>query len=566
MSFTKSKVFFPLLSAILALYYTFPFLIKYNYWGIRDWDLFTTIAAVPTGTILYYHQFPFWNPYLAGGNILFHHPEVAVLSPFLLLYLIFGAVIGLKLQVLICYFLGFWGSFRLFSQLGISRGASIVAGVAYFGSVHFALHFAEGHMPFTHFCFLPWFIFFLLKANEDKRFLLGAALSIVLMVLGNGAAIPFLYTFTFSSVFFLLRAIQKHSLKEVKNFLAAVGIALGIAAIKLLPAVVYLVHNRWRGKNDETLPLTALGKIFFGLKHSLFVRNFPEQLWNWHEYGAYLSPLLVLLAGYALVKHFRKLWVWLGVVLFFLILGLGNFAPFSLWAILSELPGFYSARCTGRAFQFVILGTAVLGGFGIDLLWQKSKQSRYQKWISGSLTAAAGVIIATNLVLAYPIMSSSFIHPPHYIPRAEEFTHVVKKDGKAFENYLANRGSLIAPELSATKASRALVGMNDSVYMELVLSGQAEIVAKEYTPNRIEYEIIGRQPGEIVISMGYDPGWYAEDGRPLKEEQNLIAFPFTQGYQKVVLRYRPPYFFAGAAISLVTIVFLIATRRKLFSN
>ena len=104
---TKHKLFTPGLSAILSLFYTLPFLLKITWWGGRDWDLFTTMAAVPVGSLVDYGQFPFWNSYLGGGNILFHHPEVAVLSPFFLLYLVFGAVVGLKLQVLICYVIGF---------------------------------------------------------------------------------------------------------------------------------------------------------------------------------------------------------------------------------------------------------------------------------------------------------------------------------------------------------------------------------------------------------------------------------------------------------------------------
>jgi len=171
MNVKQTKVLYPVVFLLLSVYYCLPFFLKINYWGIRDWDLFTTIAAVPAGTILNYGQFPFWNPYLAGGNILFHHPEIAVLSPFVLLYLIFGAVVGLKLQVFICYFLGFWGSWKLFKKLGISEFGALMVAVVYFGSVHFSLHFAEGHMPFTHFCFLPWFIYFLLKANEKKNIL-----------------------------------------------------------------------------------------------------------------------------------------------------------------------------------------------------------------------------------------------------------------------------------------------------------------------------------------------------------------------------------------------------------
>ena len=78
-------LFVPVVLFLLAVYYVLPFLLKLNYWGIRDWDLFTTVTAVPVSAIVDYGQFPFWNPYLMGGNILFHHPEVAIFSPFFLL-------------------------------------------------------------------------------------------------------------------------------------------------------------------------------------------------------------------------------------------------------------------------------------------------------------------------------------------------------------------------------------------------------------------------------------------------------------------------------------------------
>ena len=125
MDLRKPNILYPLSLVALTIYYVFPFLKRLDYWGVRDWDLFTTIAALPVGSILEYGQFPFWNPYMGGGNILFHHPEVAVLSPFFLLYLVFGAVVGLKLQVGICYLIGFWGSFRLFERLGHSRPAAL---------------------------------------------------------------------------------------------------------------------------------------------------------------------------------------------------------------------------------------------------------------------------------------------------------------------------------------------------------------------------------------------------------------------------------------------------------
>ena len=94
--FVPTVIFF-----CISTIFTLPFLLKWSYIGVGDWELFVTMAAVPAKTILHYGQFPFWNPYIGGGNILFAHPEVGILSPFFSLILIFGPIAGLKIQILL---------------------------------------------------------------------------------------------------------------------------------------------------------------------------------------------------------------------------------------------------------------------------------------------------------------------------------------------------------------------------------------------------------------------------------------------------------------------------------
>lgn len=560
---TKHKSFLGASSAVLALFYTLPFLLKLSNWGGRDWDLFTAMAAVPVGSIIDYGQFPFWNPYMGGGNILFHHPEVAVLSPFFLLYLFFGAVIGLKLQVLICYFIGFYGSSKLAEQLGMSRLASLLVAVVYFGSVHFALHFAEGHIPFTHFCFLPWFLSFLFRSEEKRWSILGAGFSLALMVLGNGAAIPLLYSLTFTGLLTTLICVERKSFAMLWRMIQAVTIGASLAAVKLVPMVAYLYENKWPGDPEEAIPLSALGSIFFGLKHSLFERNFIDQVWAWQEYGAYISPLLLILAVSALILCWRRHWCWAVLALFFLILGLGDFGRFSPWSLLSHLPGFSSARCTGRAFQMVILSTSILGGFGFDLVRRRFADTTRRNWLNSVLYLSVAIIIATNLVLSWPIMSSTFKQPPQSVRRSESFVHVVDNEALAYKNYLANRGSLVSPWLSAYHPSRALVDMANVVHMEHLLSGQIDSLERKYSPNRIEYQFTAIRPGEMVISMGFDPGWSAADGRPLRQTNGLITFDFSPGSDRIVLNYETPFFRTGLVLSLLSLVGLVlAWRRK----
>ena len=562
MDFRKSKFLYPTIFLLLAVYYTLPFLMNINNWGVRDWDLFTSIAGIPAGSIIYYGQFPFWNPYMGGGNILFHHPEVGVLTPFFLLYLIFGAVIGLKFQVLICYFLGFWGSHRLACSLSITRLSAFVVSVAYFGSVHFALHFAEGHIPFTHFAFMPWFVFFVLQSEQSKKNILWASITLALMILGNGAAIPLLYTMLFSFLLIILRSVQSRNFTELKSLVLSTIGGIGLSAIKFIPMVIYLIQNKWPGNQDESISFSALGSIFFGLKHSLFAKNFDGQFWGWHEYGSYISPILALLALYILVVKFKPHFVWFTLAVFFLLLGMGNFGWLSPWAILSHFPGFSSARCTGRAFQFVILSVAILGGFGFDtlrVLFEKLTNKNIGKII---LPLLGGIVIGTNMAFAWPIMNSAFHQKPVELVRSSIFQHVIDDKAHAYQNYLANKGSLITPWLSAYHPSRAIVGPDENVLMEYFKTGEAEVIRRDYNNNEITYELNGLVPGKMMICMGYDPGWYAVDGRLLVDDQGVIALDFDKGKHTIELKYRTPYFYPGMIISLLSITLIWPVFKK----
>lgn len=546
----------------LALLYVAPFLLHLTNWGIRDWDRAFLVAAIPGDAFFHYGQFPFWNPYIGGGNIFFHHPEMLVFSPFLLLYLIFGPVIGLKLQLLVCYFFGFWGSYRFARQMGLFEMTSYLLPFAWFGSVYFALHFAEGHVMFGDFALLPWVLLFIVESFTRRPKLIWAALLVALMFLGNGGAVPFLFSILFSGLFFLCLTIQKKSVKPLLHTVGAFLFGMLIAAVKFLPMLIYLTTVQWGGAPKESIPFSALGDIFFGLRQTLFLKQFEGQVWAWQEYGAYISPVMVIVAFVAMVALFRKHWPWIAMLGFFLLLGLGDFGSFSLWRLLSHLPGFSYARCTGRAFQFVIFAAAMLGGFGLDWLVERVKARDKFPLARVLAILVPGVVLATNVTLTLPILSAVFRHPSEQVERSEHFRQVIDKDQHIYRSFLANEGSLVAPMVSLYKPSRALVGQRDTVFSEYFISGVARVVNREFTPNRISYELDAETAGKVAISMGYDNGWSAKDGRLLSQTRGLITFPFSPGENMVILTYRTPWFFTGLFITLVTLIFASMALRR----
>ncbi len=552
----------PAIFFVVSLVFSLPLLLKWDYIGPRDWELFTTMAGVPVRSLLHYGQFPFWNPYLGGGNILFAHPEAAVISPFFPLMLLCGELLGLKLQIFLAFFLGFYGTFLWVRKLGLSEVSSCLASFVYFGSSYFILHFAAGHIPFTHFCFLPWAAYFLLKAEADCRWIFASGLTLALIILGNGGAIPFLYTCFFIGLWVILRALENREFRPVKYFIFALVTAIMISAVKFLPMIIALAGSPWAGRPDDFTPAGLLPSIFFSFDQYIFKAMAPDHNWPWHEYGAFIPPLAAILALAAAVYRFRRSRPWIIIALFFLVFGLGNFGSFSPWNLFLQLPGFSSIRVPARAFQFVVLAAAVMAGLGLDYLLDKYKsQGKMARNLSIGLVA---LIIAGNFLIALPTLQTIDYRLPEKAVFNEEFRQDIGGIDKIYGQFRKNRGSLIAPWLSAYRESRGIVAPGNVVYMEYISRGQADIISRHHTPNRVEYRLNGIAPGTIIFSIGYDTGWIAADGRRLYEESGVIAADFAPGEQSITLVYRAPYFYAGLIISTAALLLclLIVFHRK----
>ena len=452
---------------------------------------------------------------------------------------------------MICHFLGLWGSYLFARKLGLSKISSYLVAFVYFGSSYFGMHLIIGHIPFTHFCFLPWFLFFLLKSRENLKYLLAGALSITLMILGNGAAVPFLYTVFFSGLFIVLYSIETKSLLYIKGYIFALIAGVLAAAVKFIPMLYYLSGNQWEGMASDVTPLGIALKGFFSFYQWIFRTVGSNQYWGWHEYSAYLSPLVVILAIVGVIFAFRRSRLWLIIAVFFFLFGLGNFAAISPWNLFAKVPGFSSIRSPARAFQFVLLASGIMAGFGIDYLIDKWKNSfRQIKILAGTVV---GIILLVNFIVILPsFFTADFVYPEP-VPFDRDFKQEIGQKRGIYQRFLQNRGSLIAPWLSGYKESRGLVTPVNDVLMEYSPNGEFQLVSRHYTPNRVEYEIMPSQAGTLIFGIGYDEGWHVGDGRKVSENNGLVSVDYNLNDKKIMLYYRPPYFWSGLIISLISI-------------
>ena len=73
---------FILIGSLFSYIYLSPFLKFSDTMFLRlDWHHDFQMTSATWITLTKYHEFPFWNPYKAGGNFLFAHPQSFVLSP-----------------------------------------------------------------------------------------------------------------------------------------------------------------------------------------------------------------------------------------------------------------------------------------------------------------------------------------------------------------------------------------------------------------------------------------------------------------------------------------------------
>ena len=542
-------VVFAVVTAIIA----WPVLKNLSNWGIRDWDLFTTLHAAAVRSIVDYGQFPFWNPYIGGGNILFAHPEVPVLNPLFALQLVFGALIGLKLQIIIVYYIGFIGCYKLARQIGIGFYGAFIPPLVYMLSSYFSLHFAAGHIPFHYFAALPWLVIYYKRSLDQPIHILSMGAVTALMILGSGAAVPLVFSLFF---LFLISLFDISKINRLRPPLFAIsgglcGIVFG--AVKFIPMVDYLSRHPWipDGAVMKT-PLSLLPTMLFNFNQSMFSGYAVGCVWDWHEFGAYLGPIAALLILAGLIFQFRENLPWLILTIVSLVLVLGSFAsPWSPWDLLHRLPGFESMRVPSRFILLALFALALMAGRGMDALVSLFSYRR------GAMTILLFCAIAgTHLLVSLPILGEAFTVLPDRIARTGDFRQVTGDPNRMYSAFLANEGTVKAAWLSAYQGGR---GIFDGNQLHEWYSEEDKILVRhrEFTPNRITFTIASPTGGTLVVGQGFDAGWRRSDGGEVREFHDLVSCRIDAGQQKLEIYYRPDYFYLGLIISLVSIVLAI---------
>ena len=151
------------LYGLLSILFCLPLFARPLGLAAADWDRHLFYYGEVLKNVVEYGQAPFWSPWYCGGNVMWQHPQVPLLSPVYLLVAIMPLALAIKLNIVLHYWIGFLGMHWLLTR--VAR-LTFLPLVVYAASVFtlagsLALHLAVGHSDFLPAFYLPWLLYFL---------------------------------------------------------------------------------------------------------------------------------------------------------------------------------------------------------------------------------------------------------------------------------------------------------------------------------------------------------------------------------------------------------------------
>ena len=431
---TAAKPEFVVFCAPVVGFSAIIFNMKTLYWGTAS------LQFIPWRALAWdYIQnatFPFWNPLSGLGAPLMANYQVAIFYPpnwISFLFDVFGGVPWMAWsQTLLITLHLCWaglGMVRLARQIGLTPISQTIAGIT-FSLGGFFVTRAGFFSLIAAASWLPWLIYFserILHAGictEQKPYqsMLLFCLSSTLMLLSGHAQITW-YSFLLLVVWFLFRLMTNSKMvsrtKPLFLFMSALGIAVLISSIQLLPTLEYLIQSQ----RSETVSYdNAVTYSFWPWRiltlwaPNLFGNPANGDYWGYASYwedAIYIGFLPILFAistfRYNFIsrkgrwkrpvvqnqKLIRFLW---GALLISFVFALGKFTPIFPY-LFKYVPTFNMFNAPSRFLVLGCFSLSMLAGIGFDL--SKKPEGRALYWTrlltAGALSFIIGAVLLTQI-------------------------------------------------------------------------------------------------------------------------------------------------------------------------
>jgi len=565
----KNNAIAVLVFILISVVYCLPVLRNMSFLGQMDWDQFTFWSAVPRETILKYHQFPLWNPYANGGNVLLAHPHSCFLSPLYITVLLFGPIIGLKLQIIIHLIFGLLGMFLLAQYMKLTKSASYLASFVFMLNSMYAVHLSDGHANWLLLAFFPWVFLCYLKSWENSEYAIGSIFSLGMIIFGGDVDIIFILV-AFCLIYSLFKWVQLKRIAPVKMLIIIFLGTFLLCSIKLIPSFEFLRHYPRLTDESTGVSLSALYKILLSRNQAFsHIESWQISLglglkYGWHEYSAYIGivPLLLFVCG--AITQFKERWPLLLTGLIFLFIALGNKTPVNLWYVLHSLPFYNSLHVPSRFLLGFVFSVSILAGFGLSFVEKIVFAINKKVNRVGILSYVILLFVLFDLwQVNSPIFKDVFIIPPILVNRNAAFAQRYKKVNWLGEEvsyssmypiFLSNSGVLEAYEIMNVRKSGVRAVSEPDYRGEVYLArSKGNIIMEYFSPNRIVLDVQTEVGDHLVLNQNYYSGWKVKnDGKlmPAEPFNGLISSRIGPGRHTIIFYFMPLSFLIGLCITI----------------
>lgn len=528
--------------------------------GISDWDYYFSLHHAYRETIVKYHQFPLWNPYTCGGTAALGDPEFPVLTPTFLLELIFGIPVGLRLAIYLSTIVGAMGLLALGKRLGLSPlPALLVALAGAFGTVNL-LEITEGHVNVLAAMWIPWIFWSWLGVyrGRTRPIVCGAFLAITFL---QGGIYLLMYT---ALAFLVLPWLVGRPKQAILTTVRAGLWALGLAAVKIVPVLLWLKQFPDEAYAGSAYTLPWLGEILFGrYLHGRYV--IFQQNSGWHEYGAYVGYFVLGLALLGLTYRKNKRLVRSLMIAVLLTILVSSAGPF-LKPLFDKL-WFFPRSNISRLILFTVIPLSVLAGLGLEEIRRRLP--------GGKIFAVLliGFVAIDIFSLSYPLSEQAFILPEVY-PAVEAppppIAFTTDRYDPRGNDERTTRSYAAAKQGWGTLTYCSVLGP-DPLVRTIYDEGNTGIIQTDdpnmrvenlqWSPNYVEARITASQPARISLNNNYAKGWQV-NGEPAQIIDGRIGTKLDAGTYQLTWQYRPPGLVAGVLMTLVTIALALGLKYR----
>jgi hypothetical protein len=356
--------------------FKFSFLYHNGVFRGEDWGYFAQSYEAARVSILHYHQFPWWNAWMNGGQPLFANPQFGLLSIQMPLVLLFGTVSGLHYSLFVYYILGFWGMYILLKRLGSnSKLITVLLTYIWLFSGFSAWHLGGGQLTFALYLLVPWAL--LTTLNIHKKFgwaWFGLVMSVFILSAMHYLTIETIVVCVAVAAFqviVLIRSKKAKKLKDLAPILKPYTFAAILIIILCASRLVYTLQFTHEYPRLSTIEPAESLRLFLA---SMTFRNIvdPSLLtggsdlirpYGWSEYANYFGIITLALFVYLVIRNMERIrsikigrWLLLGSILLSALVSLGSFSTFSPYALIHNLPLFDQMRVPSRFICWVGLG------------------------------------------------------------------------------------------------------------------------------------------------------------------------------------------------------------------